>query len=344
MSTTPHSSLRVLVTGAAGYLGSITLRRLLVDLRAGAISALWATDLRPLPAEQATALEGVQFMAADLRKMDTLRAVFESARPDVVIHLAAVLDSASLPAEVQYDIDVEGTRRILELCREFGTRRILISSSGAAYGYHADNPAWLEESDPLRGNDIFLYSKHKRIIEELLAEYRKTTPKLEQIIFRVGTILGDKTENLITQLFMRKRILGLRGYESPFTFIWDEDAAEGFRLGVHSQTTGIFNLTASGALRNRDMARLMGKTYLNLPAGLLRAFLSVGFALGISRYNASQLLYLQFRPVLDNYHLRHDFGFTPSKTSLEVFCDFLRARGIEPKDAGGIVPLMPPAV
>lgn len=340
----PVQPPRILLTGAAGYLGSITLRHLLADLQSGTIAALFATDLRPLPTAETSALQGVQFVRADLRKIDTLRDVFQLARPDIVIHLAAVLDSASMPADVQYDIDVEGTRRVLQLCTEFSTRRILISSSGAAYGYHADNPAWLDESDPLRGNDIFLYSKHKRKIEELLAEYKKTQPKLEQIIFRVGTILGEKTDNLITQLFMRRRILGVRGYDSPFTFIWDEDAAECFRRGVFSETTGTFNLTASGALRNCDLARLMGKPYLNLPAWLLRAGLSVGFFLGLSRYNASQLLYLQFRPVLDNYHLRHDFGFTPTKTTLEVFCDFLRQRGIEPQHTDDIRPLMPPVL
>ena len=49
--------------------------------------------------------------------------------------------------------------------------------SGAAYGYHPDSPEWLHESDPLRGNDEFPYSRHKRLVEEMLAELPHLAPR-----------------------------------------------------------------------------------------------------------------------------------------------------------------------
>ena len=82
-----------------------------------------------------------------------------------------------------------------------GVERVVVSSSGAAYGYHADNPAWLTEDDPVRGTDTFPYSLHKRLVEEMLAGYRESAPQLEQVVLRIGTILGETVDNQITDLF-----------------------------------------------------------------------------------------------------------------------------------------------
>ena len=51
--------------------------------------------------------------------------------------------------EFEYSVDVLGTENVLQACRAAGVRKIVVSSSGAAYGYHADNPEWLSEDDPV---------------------------------------------------------------------------------------------------------------------------------------------------------------------------------------------------
>jgi UDP-glucose 4-epimerase len=87
--------------------------------------------------------------------------------------------------------------------------------SGAAYGYHADNPEWLTEADPVRGNQSFAYSWHKRLVEEMLAEYRASQPQLEQIVFRIGTILGATVHNQITDLFEKPRLIAIAAPTAP---------------------------------------------------------------------------------------------------------------------------------
>ena len=62
---------------------------------------------------------------------------------------------------------------------------IVVTSSGAAYGYHPDNPVPLTEDAPCRGNPEFAYADHKRQVEEMLAEVRATHPALEQVVLRV---------------------------------------------------------------------------------------------------------------------------------------------------------------
>ena len=105
--------------------------------------------------------------------------------------------------DLEYLVDVDGSRNVLEACVATGVRRVVVSSSGAAYGYHPDSPEWLRESDPLRGNDEFPYARHKRLVEEMLADYRTSHPELAQVVFRIGTILGPTVRNQITNIFAK---------------------------------------------------------------------------------------------------------------------------------------------
>lgn len=310
----------VLLTGAAGYIGSILAKRLADDLLAGKISALVCTDVRDTPAH--LRLPGVVYEQADVRDGERLKALMAAHRPHVVVHLAAVIGSYDMPRQLQYEIDVNGTRNVVEACLHAGVRRLIVSSSGAAYGFHPDNPAWLTEAHPLRGNEIFAYSHHKRLVEEMLAGYRKSHPQLQQTILRLCTVLGTSTDNIITRFFHRKSMPGVKGPESPFVFIWDEDAAACFRHAIFSEVTGIFNVAGDGAILPSELARIMGKPYRPLPPGLFRTILRVSHALGLSPYGPEQLLFIRYRPVLDNRRMKEVLGFFPEKTSLEAFESF----------------------
>lgn len=314
----------VLITGGLGYLGQTVSKKLYLDLQTGKINRLIVMDIRPPAPEQVQ--EGITYLEADIRDKELLCNQLTEHEVSHVIHLAAIIDSQSTSREFQYQVDVQGTQNILEACLQAGTQRIIISSSGAAYGYYADNPTWLTEKNPARGNDIFAYSAHKRLVEELLADYRVKHPQLEQTIFRVCTILGKTTDNLITNLFDKKRILGIKGHASPYVFIWDEDVAACMHQAIFSTQTGIYNLAGDGAITNRDLAKILGKSYLDIPAGLLRLGLAIGSKLSLTQYGPDQLLFIQYRPVLDNTKLKNEFGYTPQKTSLETFLYYLESK------------------
>jgi len=296
------------------------LKRLQTDLQIGDLQQLLATDLRPTP--KGAKLKGIIYEQADVRDAARLLELCKKYQPTVIIHLAAVLDTTSMPRAMQYAIDVEGTRNVLDAAVATNVQRIIVSSSGAAYGYHADHPSWLTEDLPLRGNEIFAYAYHKRL-------------------FRVGTILGKKTDNLITHLFHKKRILGLKGYASPFVFVWDEDVATCMQQAVFSKITGTYNLVGDGAITNQDLAKILNKPYRTFRPSVLRTLLSVLHPLRLAKYAPSQLLFLQYRPVLNNQKLKANFGFQPSKSSLETFCYYLETQGIEPQNLEAIQLLYP---
>ena len=206
---------------------------------------------------------------------------------------------------------------------------IVVSSSGAAYGYHPDNPAWLSETHPLRGNATFAYAHHKKLVEDMLAQWRQHHPQLAQTVLRIGTILGQQVNNQITALFEKPRLLAVRGSDSPFVFIWDEDVANAIVHALNGAPPGCYNLAGDGALTIRDIATRLGKPTLALPASLLSTALAIGSRLRLTRYGPEQLDFLRYRPVLLNTALKQQFGYTPQKTSAQAFDAFVAARAAQ---------------
>lgn len=322
----------ILVTGAGGYLGRQLVEHLAARRNAGRIDAVIATDVRETPGAQQR--PGVVYLQADIRD-DGLDAVLREHRVDTVVHLASIVTPGKKSNRAfEYSVDVEGTRKVLDACVAAGVRQIVISSSGAAYGYHADNPAWLTETDPTRGNQEFAYSWHKRLVEEMLAEYRRRHPELTQTIFRIGTILGDSVRNQITDLFEKPRLLAIRGSDSPFVFIWDQDVVGAFLMAIDTGDGGIFNLAGDGALSIHELAERLGKPVVALPASVIAGALRILKALGLTQYGPEQVNFLRYRPVLDNRRLKEKFGYIPAKSSAAVFDYWLQSRKIDKMGKG----------
>ncbi|MCC7100201.1 MAG: epimerase, partial [Rubrivivax sp.] len=200
--------------------------------------------------------------------------------------------------------------------------------------YHADNPGWITEDQPLRGNKSFAYAHHKRLVEEMLAHWRVAQPQLEQVVFRIGTILGESVANQITALFDKPRLLAIRGSESPFVFVWDQDVVGAMLHAIDGGPPGVYNLAGDGALTIQQIAARLGKRCLVLPAGLLRAALALLHPLGLTRYGPEQVDFLRWRPVLANTRLKTVFGYTPRLSSAKVFDLYLAARQIPPQPQG----------
>lgn len=309
------NAARVLVTGSSGYVGRLLLDALAARVVAGQLGAVVGTDVREPPSLPA----GAVFLRHDVRETG-LAADLRAHRITCVIHLASIVTPGKGSTRAfEFSVDVEGTERVLEACVAAGVRRLVVTSSGAAYGYHADNPAWLTEEHPLRGNKAFAYSWHKRLVEEMLARARTEHPALEQVVFRVGTILGASVNNQITALFEKPRLLAIRGSASPFVFIHDADLVAALVRAIESPVTGIFNVAGDGAMTIDEIGAALGKPVLRLPAWLLQGALAVLHPLGLTRYGPAQVDFLRYRPVLDNARLKAVFGLTPQLSSREAF-------------------------
>jgi UDP-glucose 4-epimerase len=127
--------MRTLVTGAAGFIGSTLVDRLLADGH----TVVGVDDLSSGRSENIVAAERsseFEFAKADIVTADLIGLLADT-RPEVVFHLAAQIDVRHSVADPQFDsmVNVVGTVRLAEAARQAGVRKIVHTSSGGAiYG------------------------------------------------------------------------------------------------------------------------------------------------------------------------------------------------------------------
>jgi UDP-glucose 4-epimerase len=310
----------VLVTGGTGYVGSLAV----AALRDAGVGTIVSLDVRAPTTDR----DGVVEVTADLRSAD-LDTLLRQHGVTAVVHLASIVEPPpGMSAAELRDIEVGGTRRLVEACVAAEVDHLTVTSSGAAYGYTPRNRGrLLTEDDPVPGHPDFAYARHKAEVEALLADARRTHPGLGQLVLRPGTILGAGTDNQITALFRGPVVLGLTDTDVPFVFVHDRDVARVIARGVTERVTGVFNLAGEGVLTLRDIAAIEGARFLRLPPGLVRAALTVGQRVGAVRYGPEQVDFLRYRPVLDGRAARAAFPGAITHTTAGCYAAFREARG-----------------
>lgn len=183
-----------LVTGACGHLGG-TLVRLLE--RTGA----QVRGLR-LPSEQARDRAHVTYYPGDVRDRDSLRPLFRglAGREVVVFHTAAIVDISGEATPQMRDVNVNGTKNILALCREYGVKRLVYVSSVHAIP-EKDGYAVLREVDSFSPQQVTGgYAKTKA--EATQAVLDAAAQGLDAVVVHPSGILGpfDGTGNHLVQL------------------------------------------------------------------------------------------------------------------------------------------------
>ena len=169
---------RWLITGASGAIGLQVIKRMFKD-DFSQIEVV-ASDVRPLP--RFLKHPKLTFIHLDIRTAEAAKLIQEG-KFYGIIHLASIVSPGKKSnREFEYSVDVLGTKNILEAAKLGNVKQIIVTSSGAAYGYHKELPEWIAEDEPVKGNKVFAYSWHKKCVEDMLEEYRKSLPSLKQLI------------------------------------------------------------------------------------------------------------------------------------------------------------------
>jgi UDP-glucose 4-epimerase len=155
--------MRVLVLGGAGYIGSHVVRELLDQEHEVSVFDDLSTGLRENLFAEAT------FRQGDILDAAALDEGFRDARPEAVIHLAALKaagESMTLPEKYARN-NVVGSVNVLNACASWETKSLVFSSSAAVYGAPQVLP--MDEAHPTRPENF--YGATKLLIENLMSWY-----------------------------------------------------------------------------------------------------------------------------------------------------------------------------
>jgi UDP-glucose 4-epimerase len=187
----------VLVTGGAGFIGSATVRTLLDEgARVKVVDNCFAGESSLVP-------EGASFERIDIRS-DEMKRVVTEFDPDSIVHLAAVhyIPYCNQHPEETFEVNVMGTRALLEAARELETLdTVVFASSGAVYPPE-DGP--LDEESRVGPMDI--YGRTKLVGEDLAALFG-TESGVSTAAVRLFNVYGpnETNEHLIPAIFDQLR-------------------------------------------------------------------------------------------------------------------------------------------
>lgn len=231
--------MKVLVTGAAGFIGSYVVRALVQKK----ISVIALDNLST--GNEGNLVENVPFYKMDITSSE-LEAVFRIESPEYVIHLAAqssVLNSMVNPME-DCHANLVGTLNILRLSKQFEVKKCIFASTAAVYG----NPSILPVTEESKLATLSFYALSKLSAEKYVQLYENLFG-LKSCILRFSNVYGPMQASGVVTSILNRLLEG----EDPVIFdgnqtrdfIYVKDVAEACIQSLISDNTGVFNISSS---------------------------------------------------------------------------------------------------
>jgi UDP-glucuronate 4-epimerase len=331
--------MRVLVTGAAGFIGSHLSERLLARgdevLGYDNLNAYYDPTLKEARLAKLTPKDGFSFVRASLEDRAALEAAFDDFKPQRVVNLAAqagVRYSLENP-HAYIDSNIVGFLNILEACRHRGIEHLVYASSSSVYGANRKLPFAVEDSVD---HPVSLYAASKKA-NELMAHTYSHLFNLPTTGLRFFTVYGPwGRPDMALFLFTKKILAG--------------EPIDVFNHGHHTRDFTYIDDIVEGVIRTLDRVPGADPNYDPLaptpasslapyrvynignhqPVELLRYIEVLEECLG--RKAEKRLLPLQPGDVPDTYAdveaLSRDTGYSPStpiETGVRRFADWYRA-------------------
>jgi len=265
--------MKILITGTAGYVGSLLLKRLSKNQE---IDKIFALDKIKKPEDFKNSK--IYYFQLDLSRDCWEKEIPEV--PDIIIHSAFDIRTPFGDKEKQEFNNFSGSERIFRYCFNQKVKKLIYFSSVAAYGAREENIGKiLTEDEPLIEKD-YPYGFQKRKIEEMLKNIieEKNDPNIQISVLRPASISGPEGEKRkkIGLLNFIKRIFPILPLIHPAwarQYIHEEDVLRAVEFLILKNTKSqfeIFNLAPGDFLTTKDMAVLLDKKTIKIPISSIK--------------------------------------------------------------------------
>ncbi|MDH5301414.1 MAG: NAD-dependent epimerase/dehydratase family protein [Gammaproteobacteria bacterium] len=309
--------MKILITGASSHLARALLPSLCADPE---ISAITGVDLQPTTLNHPK----YQHHQFDIRseKLDELMP-----NQQAVIHMAFVVIPGWLKhrrhhRELIRELNVSASRHVFERCIAHRIPALIHLSSAVVYGAWADNPAIMDERQPLRAMTGFAYAEDKVAVEKILDEL-ESVPHAPRIVrLRPHVILGSHAQPLLRNLLRQPCYPRLPDPQPLTQCVWEEDVCQAICLALKNSAHGAFNLAADPPLSFKSMIQYRHRYNFALSLAPLIRLHRLLWKFTGSAGEPGWVEGLQHALAIDSRRAREQLGWQPQKNSYQCLDSF----------------------
>lgn len=301
----------ILITGGAGFLGSLLKNRLLqLGYKCVSIDLQEDNTTHPL----------LQNIKGDIRNTQLLRNIFSEHKFKAVLHCAAILAHDTKDKNFLWESNVKGTRNIAEMAKEYNVGKIVFISSNCLWAKNFGRPL-TEEDKP---EPIEVYGKSKLEGEKILLSYSE----FNTVIIRCPTIIDAGRLGLLSILFefikAGKKVWVVGDGSNRYQFIYAEDLIEGIIKSISYPGTEIFNIGSDNVQTLRNVygyviEKATSKSRIaSLPKKLTLAGMRLCHKLGISPLGPYHYKMIAEDFIFDTTKIKNKLNWQPTLTNGEM--------------------------
>ncbi len=298
---------KVLITGISGGQGRLLARRLLENYQVCGVDRVpW--EGRP---------RDVRVHVVDLRKKK-FEDVIRTEMPTAVVHMAFVRHFR-VSDEIRHEVNVRGTKQLLDHCANYGVQKLVVLSSGYVYGAFAENPFYMDEDHPLSASRSYPEIRDLVEVDTLASAFLWKYPHLRTCVLRPVNVLGYYVHSMVGAYLRQRRVPTILGFDPMMQFIHEEDVSEAIALALEHGLQGVFNVAGPGAVPLSTAIRESGGAALPLPEALVRPLFGWLFRWGASPYPVGAIDFLKYPVTLSGKRFVEATNFRPLFGLEEIF-------------------------
>jgi len=290
---------KVLITGISGGQGRLLARRLMDRYEVCGVDRVgW--EGHP---------EGIRVHLVDLTRKK-FEDVVRTELPTHVVHMGFIRHFRT-DARTRYDVNVRGTKKLLDHCIHHGVQSLVVLSSCYVYGAFPENPYYMDEDSPLSASRSYPEIRDLVEVDTLATGFLWRYPHIRTCVLRPVNVLGYYVHSMIGQYLRERRVPTVMGFDPMMQFIHEEDLAEAIALTVEHGLQGVFNVTGPGEVPLHTAIRETGGAAIPMPEFVLRPLFARLFDLGLVSYPPGAPDYVKYPITLSGDRFIDATSFQP---------------------------------
>lgn len=219
----------------------------------------------------------------------------------------------------RYNVNVLGTQKLLDLCRKYCVRQVIVLSTYFVYGASPYNPALITEDFPLKASELTMDLVDSVELENLATIYLWKHPELNITILRPCNIAGPGVLNSMSLLLSRSIAPVLMGFSPMMQFIHVEDMAKAIQLAFEKNQPGIYNVTTADWVAYQKALRQCGCTLLPIPSLPKILPKQMSKLLGWKAFPSYLINYYKYPVIIDGSLFERTFDFRSEYLLDDIF-------------------------